>query len=166
MRSAGILIITALSLFAAGRGVAADTLWTGPYSQTFPSQSGTVSCTEPTPSTFTCTFLPPLLPPLPIPVIASAMFNVAAPIVNDELIGTLDISNGPIAVLKIIGGDMGNPTTDPPGYFNVWPATLHLRITGVDGAVLPPSGIYFLVVSATNSSGVTSEPAIIMVIVP
>ena len=96
-----------------------------------------------------------------------AIFTVARPVVFDQLIGTVAVVNGTVSAMSIVCGDPGNPSLKPPGYFAIYPASEHLRTSGsVDGQApaLPPSGVYNLMISATNSAGTTIAP--ITVIVP
>ncbi len=136
-----------------------------------------LSCAAPsTPATipatpFTCQqvcsapYTPVSAPPPGSPVVTPASFTVALPLVNDELIATLAVSNPPITGMAIVSGDSGNPTLNPSGYFNIWPTSLHLRLSDVGGAVLPPAGTYTLMINATNAAG-TGSAAQVTVIVP
>jgi hypothetical protein len=101
----------------------------------------------------------------PLPVVTPASFTVATPLTLDEQIGAIVASNGPITNLTIVSGDPGNPGLVPPGYFAVYPITMHLRTTGFVSNALPPAGTYTLMVAATNAAGIGS-PAAITVVVP
>jgi hypothetical protein len=98
--------------------------------------------------------------PLVFPI---ATFTIVDPVIIDQLIGTLTIVNGPVSAMTIVCGDSGNPTNKPPGYFEVWPLTEHIRTTDIIGSSLPPSGVYNLMVSATNAAGTTVAPVTVIV---
>jgi len=155
--------IALLAWLAPAGALAQTPTWSGPFSQTSPAQNGTMTCTQPSAPVLQCTLSAALL--APDPIITPATFTVSLPLSIDELIGTLTMANGPFTAITVISGDSGNPTLNPPGYFNVWPLTQHIRVNETAGATLPPAGTYHLMVTATNANG-TGAPAAITVIVP